>query len=183
MVELPAHPTIVAFVQESNRIEGISGVKSREVTALLAFLNVSDLSVGNLVDLCRAFQPDAVLRNEEGLDVRVADHVPLAGGPEVARQLCVIVDRARDRDDPWKVHLAFENLHPFTDGNGRTGRALWAWQMVRQGAPGRYALALGFLHEFYYQTLSRQDALVMRVATLERALAVATGDDEAPTSP
>jgi Fic family protein len=39
------------------------------------------------------------------------------------------------------------------DGNGRSGRAIWLWQMLRQegGAP------LGFLHHFYYQTLEAQD--------------------------
>ena len=36
--------------------------------------------------------------------------------------------------------------HPFTDGNGRSGRALWLWQMNNH-AP------FGFLHTFYYQTL------------------------------
>jgi hypothetical protein len=35
---------------------------------------------------------------------------------------------------------------PTTDGNGRSGRALWLWCM-RGRAP------LGFLHQFYYQTL------------------------------
>jgi len=36
------------------------------------------------------------------------------------------------------------------DGNGRTGRAIWAWQMQRLG---RDPFALPFLHRFYYQTL------------------------------
>ena len=54
------------------------------------------------------------------------------------------------------VHLSgrcrYETLHPFMDGNGRSGRILWAWQMIEHNiAPG---LSLGFLHAYYYQTLA-----------------------------
>ena len=45
---------------------------------------------------------------------------------------------------------AYEMLHPFMDGNGRSGRALWAWMMLRLGQD---PFALLFLHRFYYQTL------------------------------
>lgn len=39
-----------------------------------------------------------------------------------------------------------------TSRNGRSGRALWAWQMLRQG---RSFERIGFLRSFYYQTLER----------------------------
>ena len=48
----------------------------------------------------------------------------------------------------WALHKHFESLHPFLDGNGRTGRALWLWMMG-----GIAQVPLGFLHTFYYQTL------------------------------
>lgn len=51
-----------------------------------------------------------------------------------------------EADPPWEVHIAYEMLHPFTDGNGRSGRMLWAWQMRN--------FPLDFLHTFYYQTLN-----------------------------
>ena len=53
---------------------------------------------------------------------------------------------------PFGIHLRYETLHPFMDGNGRSGRILWAWQMLHHDiAPG---IRLGFLHAFYYQTLA-----------------------------
>lgn len=35
-------------------------------------------------------------------------------------------------------HAHFEAIHPFTDGNGRTGRALWAIQMICAGSMPLY---------------------------------------------
>jgi fido (protein-threonine AMPylation protein) len=85
------------------------------------------------------------------MDVRVGNHIAPEGGPDIPRQLQRILDKAnRASDGPWSVHIAFETLHPYMDGNGRAGRAIWAWQMRRLGHD---PFALPFLHRFYYQTL------------------------------
>ncbi len=64
---------------------------------------------------------------------------------------------------PYISHVAYENLHPFTDGNGRSGRALWLWQMMH-GTMRQVNMArdLGFLHTFYYQTLNASDGRTPR---------------------
>ena len=77
---------------------------------------------------------------------------PLPGGPEIVEDLSTIIDEVQDnRGTPFELHRNFELLHPFTDGNGRAGRLLWAWQMLHHGIePG---ICLGFLHAWYYQSL------------------------------
>lgn len=141
---------LAEFVRESNRIEGILRDPTQaEISALDAFLEIPEVSVGDLCAFVEINQPGAVLRDRVGLDVRVGRHFPPRGGPHIRDELQNVLDAALT-EHPFKVHVAYERLHPFTDGNGRSGRALWAWGMHRSGV---YVSERLFLHEFYYQTL------------------------------
>jgi hypothetical protein len=119
---------LIEFIRESNRIEGIRrDPTDEEITAHEILLDLEEVSVADLEAFVARVQPGAVLRRG-GQNVRVGDYLPPNGGPL------------------YKTHIDYELLHPFTDGNGRSGRALWLW--LRGGnAP------LNFLHTFYYQTL------------------------------
>jgi len=139
---------LLDFVRESNRIEGIMrDPLPREIDAHQKFLLLSAIWVSDLEKFVETIQPGARLRERAGMDVRVGGHVPPRGGHEIPERLEALLQGAK-KNGPYATHIAYEELHPFIDGNGRSGRVLWLWMM--REAP------LGFLHKFYYQTLDAQ---------------------------
>lgn len=137
------------FVRESNRIEGIHREPTaEECAATIRFLSRGCVTISDLCDLVAVYQPDARPRFVQGLDVRVGQHVPPRGGPHIQHALQALLVEVHGSLSPYRGHIDYETLHPFTDGNGRSGRALWLWQMG-----GINRAPLGFLHHFYYQAL------------------------------
>jgi len=136
------------FVRESNRIEGI--YRDPTIAELEECERFGSIEKPTVIDLKRfvsVYQPDAVLRDKNNLNVRVGNYVAPMGGKQLLLDVEDLLVNA-ERDNPrnaYETHRTYERLHPFTDGNGRSGRMLWLWQMRR--AP------IGFLHQWYYQTL------------------------------
>lgn len=132
------------FVAESNMIEGINRAPTqKELAEFSRFIALPKVTIEELVRFVKVYQPSARLRDEVGLDVRIGAYYPPPGGPEIRDQLRALLD---SQDGCYSKHIAYEALHPFTDGNGRSGRMLWAWQAG--------VSSLSFLHRFYYQTLA-----------------------------
>lgn len=144
-------PQLDDFVLESNRIEGITREPTLgELAAHENLLNVDELTVAAVSEFVATICGED-LRAEVGMDVMVGKHVPPAGGPEIEPALTVLLGSINlGALDPWAAHVAYETLHPYLDGNGRSGRAIWAWHMLRAG---RNPFALPFLHIAYYQAL------------------------------
>ena len=145
------------FVRESNRIEGIHrDPLDAEIEAHLSLLDCKRITQHGL----RAFVQivaGAPLRDKPGLDVYIGNHRPPIGGPHVPEALDKILQGVNDKNaNPYTVHAKYETLHPFMDGNGRSGRALWLYMMVRRGYTGfdRHGNNTGFLQIWYYQSLS-----------------------------
>jgi len=146
--------SIDAFVTESNKIEGIErDPKESEIHAHERLFAVDSVTIQDLELFVGDVQPGAELRQHKGMDVVIGAHHPPPGGSRVIHLLTTILEEYNeDLCLPYDMHIAYELLHPFVDGNGRSGRALWAWHMLKHGIwPG---IRLGFLHAFYYQTLS-----------------------------
>lgn len=58
------------------------------------------------------------------------------------------------------VHYRFEAVHPFADGNGRTGRALALWELYRRGFDSHHVFSVD---EFYWEDRSRYYAALRAV--------------------
>ena len=122
------------FVRESNRIENIKDTIGADIAAHQRLLDLEKVRVPDLEIFVRTITRDHVLRDKVGLDVRVGGHIPPSGGPDVRLDLaCILEDLPHH--SPFESHLRYEALHPFTDGNGRSGRALWLWQMIKSDPP------------------------------------------------
>ncbi len=64
------------------------------------------------------------------------------------------------------LHHRFESIHPFADGNGRTGRALALWELYRRGFDTQHIFSVD---EFYWEDRPRYYAALQQVR--------AAGDD------
>jgi hypothetical protein len=136
---------LASFTVESNRIENIHKPPChKEVDELRRFINLPAVTIGELVNFVKVYEPDAQLRDAEGFNVRVGKYTPPRGSPAIRAMLTEILNTPFDA---YELHTNYELLHPFTDGNGRSGRALWAWK--------HKDISNGFLMPFYFQTLQK----------------------------
>jgi len=143
--------SIKAFVLESNLIEGIKrDPTDGEIKEMHRFLDLDKITTMEMCRFVAAYQPDARLREYSGMNVQVGNHMPLPGGPVVSQLLMELLFEVGTSDiTPYEAHVRYETLHAYMDCNGRSGRALWLWQMTRNGDD----VPLGFLHTWYYQSL------------------------------
>ena len=76
-------------------------------------------------------------------------------GPFVAQQMAYewLMDLIFHRAtlDPKEMHIRFEKIHPFVDGNGRTGRILMWWHEIKNGQEPTLIRSNEADRHYYYQ--------------------------------
>src|SRR4051812_20495406 len=122
-------------IHESNLIEGIDDV-DQDIQSMLAWKwlcdqrHLTSVVVKRLHKLITDKQPD-LERKYKGefrdIQVYVGNHVPPRPGL-VKSAVSRWVKTCLDADlSARESHVRFETIHPFVDGNGRTGRMLMWW--------------------------------------------------------
>lgn len=142
--------TLYEFIRESNHIEGLDYIQpSTQLELYNTVLDSDCLSVPIITTFVKGLTPPGELRDRQGMDVRVGNHYPPPGGAMMAARLRSILDQINAETlSPYNAHQQYEDLHPYTDGNGRSGRIIWLWQIKR-----RTGALYSFLHMWYYQSL------------------------------
>ncbi len=100
-------------------------------------------------------------------DVTVGPHTP----PNWQKLTPLVNDllyAINTKKDPWLCHCEFECIHPFVDGNGRTGRVLLYMQERAQGIEPRIILEKGKQPNYYnllqeYETRKRPELWQIKI--------------------
>lgn len=148
------------FAKESNEIEGIKHPDEhhRHKNALAWFIQQKSMSRKVLKIFCDKIQQGIRLRTEQKDAVFIGTksgeliYTPPPGNL-VPKLLSALIKKINtEKIHPYLAHYEYEKIHPFTDGNGRSGRALWLWHMHKLTG---YDGSLKFLHKYYYQSLQQ----------------------------
>jgi hypothetical protein len=114
-------PPELAFIKESNRIEGIHrNPTEAEIEEYQRFMAQDEITLRDIVQFVSVYQPDAELRDKPGMNVTVGGYHPPRGDITVrTRPMDILADAVGG--DPYAIHLRYERLHPL---HGRQ-RAVW----------------------------------------------------------
>ena len=151
------------FVKQSWLIEGydIDGIKLddavKEHEVLFFRLKDRDLKSSDaIISFCKEYGGE--LREKNGQDVMVGNHRPQKGGMLLRAKynyFCDAINSVKSEDDVVKMHREYEDMHPFTDVNGRSGRAIVYYQMRKISNENSLCLPGSFLHWWYYKTIRK----------------------------
>jgi len=108
---------------------------------IITLHNIVVQDTGEKGHIHRLRESDDTIRVVDGTHTRILHTPPPAAEiPERLERLCQFANQT-EHDEPFLhpvlrailLHFQLAYDHPFTDGNGRTARALFYWSLIRQG--------------------------------------------------
>jgi Fic family protein len=124
---------------------GVSGVTHEHILRLHSIL------AGGVMDQGEAGRYRTIM-------VRVGRHVP-PPPEQVSGLMRELLHWWNNESQQWSpvlssaiIHYQFEDVHPFADGNGRTGRMLALWELYRRGFDTHHIFSID---EFYWEDRPR----------------------------
>lgn len=139
---------VLTFLHESNEIEGIyaEDAFNSAIFAYISLMAQTKLSVRAILQIhktlmrTRSAWDDATAtmvgkafigRFRDG-DVYIGGHKALRADL-IEPALEAFVKESNKKNPDWqKLHIEYERIHPFFDGNGRTGRLLMNWTRIKR---------------------------------------------------
>jgi len=130
---------VLLFLKESNNIEGVSD----DMSLCLAYeaweyiIDQTEIIPYNIKKVHKILMR-LHLQNEAGQFREEPVWIGRREGLHFAMIKAVIYDWCEDlkTNKNWKqIHVRFEDIHPFIDGNGRVGRILMNWHRLKLGLP------------------------------------------------
>ena len=167
----------VRAVEEGREVPAVAARAKREVLNYFAGLRFVEKNASKnpitheeILQLHKIIAGDVMDQGTAGryrtIAVRVGKHVPpppsdvsglmfelLTWWNKQSAQLSSVLSSAI-------VHYQFESIHPFADGNGRTGRALALWELYRRGFDTHHIFSVD---EFYWEDRPRYYAALDKV--------------------
>ena len=155
----------VKALEAGRELAAVSGRAEREVTNYLAGLkyieqraDVERVRHDDVFALHRILADGVMEQGQAGqyrnIFVTIGDDVP-PGPQEVSPLMFELLEWWNDASRMLSpvlssaiLHYRFEAIHPFADGNGRTGRALALWELYRRGFDSHHIFSVD---EYYWQ--------------------------------
>ncbi len=153
---------IIRFLEQSNAIEGVYDADSL-LQSLYAWNWLTEDTADGILTPSHILKTHKILMLHQPLQPDEKGYfrtIPVwIGGREAMpwdtvggaiKMFCHRVNESSTEAQIQEDHVFYEKVHPFVDGNGRTGRIFMNWQRLRSGLP-LLIIHTGEEQQEYYQ--------------------------------
>lgn len=173
----PTRRNVQRFLKESNALEGVHDADSMK-HARIAWEYLLLYDTMNIEIIKHAHR---LLMKNQDIESKYKGawrDVPVWIGGHKKSQPPIVIDNQmkiwcrktmKGVLDPVALHVEFENVHPFIDGNGRIGRLLMNWHFVKRNGEGLMIYTVDGA-DYYYELFDTRKRSVEGLIAIMRAL-------------